>query len=130
MKNNIMSLFSQDIKIIPNKRLRNNVVSYCHLNSFFQEISLLHFLNTIKTAVIRFLKETSENKVQLNLICNMMKVDPATEDVRTKDNVSFNTKQESEFGSTDLKTMYSRATTKILETFIFNLPKKRKWVDT
>ena len=48
----------------------------------------------------------------------MMKVNPVTRDVTTSDNVSFNTKQESEFGSTDLRTMYARATTKIYkETF-------------
>lgn len=47
----------------------------------------------------------------------MMKINPATGYVTAEDNVPFNSKQESTFASTDLETMFKRATTEISETF-------------
>ena len=58
------------------------------------------FLNFTRNAVIRFLRERPQNKVQLNLICMMTRVDPTTGEVTNEEQASFNSKQESVFEST------------------------------
>lgn len=37
--------------------------------------------------VIKFIKERPQNKIQFHLICNMIKVNPATGDITTEDNM-------------------------------------------
>ena len=96
------------------RRLLNNAVSYYRIESRYTT-SPLDFLNEVRSTIIRFIREKPRNKIPINLICEMMRMDPATGDVTNEELASFNSKQESVFGSTHLETMYGRMITKILE---------------
>ena len=78
--------------------------------------------------MIRFLRERPQNKVQLSLICVMMRVDPATGEVTNEEQASFNSKQESVFESTDLETVYERMVAKMLEAFATYLRNGSGWM--
>ena len=117
MKDKVMSLFKQnEIEIVPRRRLLNNVVTHYHISSQ-DTTSPLDFLNKVRAAVIKFLRERPRNKIQINLICEMMKLDPASGNIASEELASFNSKQESVFISTDLEAIYERMITKILEAF-------------
>ena len=137
MKDKVMSLFKQneieivpseqneieivpseqnEIGIVPRKRLLNNAMTHYHISSH-DTTSPFDFLNRVREVVIKFLKERPRNKIQINLICEMMRLDPATGDITNEELASFNSKQESVISSTDLETMYERMITKILEAF-------------
>ena len=137
MKDKVMSLFKQneieivpseqnEIGIVPRKRLLNNAVTHYHISSH-DTISPFDFLNRVREVVIKSLKERPRNKIQINLICEMMRLDPATGDI-TNELASFNSKQESVFSSTDLETMYERMITKILEAFSTYLRNGSGWM--
>ena len=78
--------------------------------------------------MIRFLRERPQNKVQLSLICVMIRVDPTTGEVTNEEQASFSTKQESVFESTDLEEMYKRMVTKMMEAFSTYLRNGSGWV--
>ena len=117
----------EDFAVEERRRLLNNAVTHYHISSQ-GTTSPLDFLNEVRASVIRFIKERPRNKVQMSLICEMMRLDPATGDVASEELASFNSKQESVFNSTDLETMYERMTTKILESFATYLRKGSGWV--
>ena len=93
--------------------LGNNVIDHT-INSMVNT-DPQNFLNYTRNT-IRFLQERPQNKVQLSLICIMMRVDPATGIVTNEEQASFNSNQESIYESTDLE-VYERMITKILEAF-------------
>ena len=67
-------------EIVPREAKRllgNNVISHYTINSMVNT-SLRDFLNYTKNAVIRFSQENRRNKVKLNLVCIMKRIDPAT----------------------------------------------------
>ena len=77
-------VFNPEPEIIPRRRLLgNNVVGHHTIHSE-GNTSPRDFLNFTRNAVIRFLRERPQNKVQLSLICVMMRVDPATGKSRTR----------------------------------------------
>ena len=78
--------------------------------------------------MIRFLGENPRNKVQLSLICTMIRVDPATGNITNEEQTSFNSIQESIFESTNLEEVYERMVTKILEAFSTYLKNGSGWV--
>ena len=87
------------------------------------------FLNFIKDSVITFLGQHSQNKVSISLICEMIKVDPATGNiVDTDDTATFRTYLESVFGTTDLEELYKRMSEKILESFATYLKNGSGWI--
>ena len=86
------------------------------------------FLNFTKNVVIRFLRERPQNNVQMSLICVMMMVDPATGEVTSEKQASFNSKQKSVFESTDLEEMYKRMVTKMMEAFSTYLRNGSGWM--
>ena len=90
--------------------------------------SPLDLLNRVRASVIRFVKERPRNKVQISLICEMMRLDPTTGDIASEELASFNPKQEPVFDSTDLETMYERMTTKVLESSASYLKNGSGWV--
>ena len=86
------------------------------------------FLDFTRNVVIRFLRERPQNKVQLSLICVMVRVDPATGEVTNEEQSSFNSRQESVFGSTDLEEVYERMVAKMLEAFATYLRNGNGWM--
>ena len=73
-----MSLFRNEFEMVPRKRLLNGVVTHYHIKS--QDVaSPLDFLKRVRVTVIKFFKDhRPHNKIQLSLICEMMRVDPVT----------------------------------------------------
>ena len=106
-------IFNPEPEIIPRDRLMGNNVIGHHTIHSEGNTSPRDFLNFTRNVVIRFLRERPRNKVQLSLICVMMRVDPATGEVMAEEQVSFNSRQESIFGSTDLEGVYERMVAKI-----------------
>ena len=90
-------------------------------------ISLLDFLDEIRTTVIAFIRERPQNKIRISLICEMMRTGPAGS-VTNVDMTPFNSYQESVYDSTDLEAMYERMIRKILESFSTYLKKGSGWM--
>ena len=126
IENNMLTL---DPEIVPRRRrlLGNNVVGHHTINSI-GKTSPRDFLNFTRNAVIGFIRERPRNKVLLNLICVMIRRDPATDRVIDEDQTSFNSIQESVFESTNLEEVYERMITKILESFSTYLKNGSGWV--
>ena len=117
-------------EIVPRERRRllgNNVIGH-HTINFIGNTSPRDFLNYTRNAVIRFLRERPQNKVQINLICIMMRVDSTTGNITNEEQASFNSLQESIFESTDLEEVSERMMTKILEAFATYLKNGSGWV--
>lgn len=85
------------------------------------------FLNYIREAEITFVTVNRQNKVSLNLICEMIKLDPATGRVIEEDLASFNSGRESVFETTDLESLYDKMIGKILESFAAYLKNGSGW---
>ena len=121
-------ILNPEPEIVPRGRLLgNNVIGHYTVHSE-GNTSPMDFLNFTRNVVIRFLRERPQNKVQLSLICVMMRVDPATGEVTNEEQTSFNSKQESVFESTDLEEVYERMVTKMLEAFATYLKNGSGWV--
>ena len=121
-------VFNPEPEIVPRGRLLgNNVVGHHTIHSE-GNTSPTDFLNFTRNVVIRFLRERPQNKVQINLICVMIRVDPATGEVTNKEQALFNSKQESVFESTDLEAVYDRMVAKMLEAFATYLRNGSGWM--
>ena len=57
--------------------LGNNVIGHHTINSI-GNTSPRDFLNYTRNTMMRFLQENRRNKVKSNLVCIMMRIDPAT----------------------------------------------------
>ena len=121
-------IFNPEPEIVPRGRLLGNNVVGHHTTHSEGNTSPKDSLNFTRNVVIRFLRERPQNKVQLSLICVMMRVDPTTGEVTNEEQASFNTKQESVFESTDLEKMYKRMVTKMMEAFSTYLRNGSGWV--
>ena len=62
----------------------------------------------MRNATIEFIHERRQNKVDLKLICIMIRTDPATGIVTDEEQASFNSLQESVYVSTDLREKYTK----------------------
>ena len=121
-------VFNPEPEVVPRERLLgNNVIGYRTIHSE-GNTSPRDFLNFTRNVVIRFLRERPQNKVQLSLICIMVRVDPATGEVTAEEQASFNSRQESIFGSTDLEEVYERMVAKMLEAFATYLKNGSGWM--
>ena len=121
-------IFDPESEIVPRGRLLgNNVVGHYTIH-FEGNNSPTDFLNSTRNVVIRFLRERPQNKVQLSLICVMVRVDSATGEVTAEEQSSFNSKQQSVFGSTDLEEVYERIVSKMLEAFATYLRSGSGWM--
>ena len=129
MKDKVMSLYRREEEFTVRERrsLLNRTVTHYHIESR-GTTSPLDFLNGVRLTVIRFLRERPRNKVQTSLICEMMRMDPASGDVTNEELASFNSKQESVFGSTDLATRYNRMISKVMEAFATYLKNGSGWM--
>ena len=94
--------------------LGNRVVNHYEVLAY-GNTSPMDFLNHIRGAVVTFLSENRQNKVQLALVCIMVKVDPVTEEVTAEEQAVFVSKQESVFEAADLESLYGTMTAKILD---------------
>ena len=117
----------EEFTIEERRRLLNKVVIHYYIESKDEVTSPLDFLNKVRTTTINFLKEKPKNKVQISLIWEMSKLDPATGNIISEELSSFNSKQESVFNSTDLEIMYERMITKVLEAFSTYLKNGSGW---
>ena len=120
-------VFNPEPEIVPRERLLGNVIGHHTIHSK-GNTSPKDFLNFTRNVVIRFLRERLQNKVQLSLICVMMRVDPATGQVTNEEQASFNSRQEPIFGSTDLEEVYERMVAKMLEAFATYLKNGSGWM--
>ena len=85
------------------------------------------FLSKTENLVSTFLSDHPQSKIQIRLICEMMKVDLVTGAVSSEQLASFNSWQESIFTSTDVRATYQRMITKILEAFATYLKNLSGW---
>ena len=86
------------------------------------------FLDRAENVVVKFLGEHPQNKVQLSLVCIMVRFDPTTGNVIAEEPAHFNSAMEIVYGATDLQGVYERARTKILESFSTYLKNGSAWV--
>ena len=121
-------IFNPEPEIVPRERLLGNNFIGHHTIHSDGNTSPRDFLNFTRNVVIRFLRERPQNKVQLSLICVMMRVDSATGEVTAEEQASFNSRQESVFGSTDLGEVYERMVAKMLEAFATYLKYGSGWM--
>ena len=85
---------SSDYRVV-GRRLLNNVVSHYEIPSRDDITLRLDFLNGIRTTVLAFIRERSQSKIRISLICEMMRTDPATGNITNVDMAPFNSYQES-----------------------------------
>ena len=78
--------------------------------------------------MITFFGETRQNKVQMALVCIMVKVYPVTSEITAEEQAVFLSKQESVFEATDLEVVFERMTAKILEAFATYLQNGSGWM--
>ena len=102
---------SSEYRVVERRRLLNNVVSHYEIPSWNDDTSLLDFLNVIGTTVLTFVRERPQSKIQLSLICEMMRTDPVTANIVAVERSTFNSYQESVYDSVDLEAMYERMVT-------------------
>ena len=106
----------------------NNVVGNNTIHSE-GNTSPTDFLNFVRNVVIRFLRERPRNKIQLILICVMVRVDPATGEVTNEEQASFNSKQESVFEPTDMEAVYDVQDGNQNVGSVRDVPEERKRLD-
>ena len=78
--------------------------------------------------MISFIRGKPQNKIQLSLICEMMRTDPATGNIVAVEKSAFNSYQESVYDSTDLEATYERMVVKMLESFSKFLKNGSGWM--
>ena len=83
------------------------------------------FLSKAGNLLSTFLSDHPQNKIQIRLIYEMMKVDLVTGTVMSEQLVSFNSRQDSIFASTDVRSTYQRMIKKALEAFATYLKRVR-----
>ena len=127
MKDKVMSLFERGYRVKPGRRLLNNVVGHHEILPLSDTTSPQDFLNEIRTTVVSFFRENPQNKVQISLICEMMRTDPATGNIVSMEQAAFNSMQEAVYDSTDLEAVYEKMVSKILELFSAYLKKGSGW---
>ena len=122
------NVFNPEPEIVPRERLLGNNVIGHHTIHSEGNTSPRDFLNFTRNVVIRYLRERPRNKVQLSLICGMVRVDSTTGKVTNEEQASFNSRQESIFGSKDLEEVYERMVAKMLEAFATYLKNGSGWM--
>ena len=115
-------------EIVPRGRLLGNNVLGQYTIHARVSTSPRDFLDRMENVVIKFLKEHSENKVQLSLVCIMVRFDPTTGNIIAEEPAHFNSAMEIVFEATDLQEVYERMKTKILESFSTYLKNGSGWV--
>ena len=114
-----------DPEIVPREAKRllgNNVIDHYTINSI-GNTSPTDFLNYVRNSVINHMDNNRQNKVKIDLICKMIRTDPATGIVTNDEEASFNSLQESVFEATNLEELYE----KILESFASCLKNGSGW---
>ena len=117
-------------EVVPRGRrqlLGNRVVNHYEVLAH-GNASPMDFLSHIRSTVIDFLDENRQNKVQLALVCVMVKVNPVTGEVTAEERAVFLSKQESIFEATDVEPLYDTMTAKILEAFATYQQNGRGWM--
>ena len=117
---------SSEYRVVERRRLLNNVVSPYEVPSRGEDTSPLDFLNGIRSTVLAFVRKRLQSKIQVSLICEMMRTDPATGSITNVD--PFNSNQKSVYDSTDLEVMYERMIAKMLESFSTYLKNGSGWI--
>ena len=92
-----------------------------------ETISPQDFLREVRRSVISFMRDNPESKIQISLICEMMRTDLATGNIVSVERAAFNSKQEAVYDATDLEDLYERMVSKILESFSAYLRKGSGW---
>ena len=85
------------------------------------------FLENAKDLLIKFFSENPNNKIQLGLVYELVKVNTATGEVIGEEQAVFQSRQESVFPTTDLDDTFSRMVADILEAFSTYLRNGSGW---
>ena len=115
-------------EIVPRGRLLGNNVLGQYTIHAKVSTSPRDFLDRTENVVIKFLGEHSQNKVQLSLVCIMVRFDPMTGNIIAEEPAHFNSAMEIVYEATDLHATYERMKTKILESFSTYLKNGSGWV--
>ena len=115
-------------EIVPRGRLLGNNVLGQYTIHAKVSTSPRDFLDRAENVVVNFLGEHPQNKVQLSLVCIMLRFDPTTGNVIAEEPAHFNSAMEIVYGATDLQGVYERMRTKILESFSTYLKNGSGWV--
>ena len=97
---------ASNYKVTPVRRFLSNIVSHHEVLPRNDVISPRDFLNEIKPVVISFIREKQQNKIQLLLVCEMVRTDPVTGNMVTAERSAFRSPQEPVYDSTDLEATY------------------------
>ena len=125
----MLGLDSPTIMLRKGETLRDGRIVNHYTINVTTNTSPLDYLNYIRGSVVTFLDNNRQNKVGLNLVCEMIKVDHATgEIIDTDDRATFRSNLESVFGTTDLVILYEKMTGKILESFATYLKNGSGWI--
>ena len=108
---------SSNYEVRERRRLLSNAVSYHEVLPRNETISPQDFLREVRQSVISFIRDNSKNKIQISLICEMMRTDPVTGNIVSVEQAAFDSKQEAVYDATDLEDLYERMVSKILESF-------------
>ena len=115
-------------EIVPRGRLLGNNVLGQYTIHARVSTSPRDFLDRVENVAIKFLGDHPQNKVQLSLVCIMVRFDPSTGNVIAEEPAHFSSAMEIVFEATDLHATYERMKTKILESFSTYLKNGSGWV--
>ena len=124
---NNLNVNQTNYEVTPVKRLMSDAVLHHEIRPRNDIISPQDFLNEIRETVISYIRGKPQNKIQLSLICEMMRTDPVTGNIVAVEKFPFNSYQEPIYDSTDLEATYERMVAKILESFLAFLKNGSGW---
>ena len=114
-------------EVTPVRRLMSDAVLHHEIRPRNDIISPQDFLNEIRETVISYNRGKPQNKIQLSLICEMMRTDPVTGNIVAVEKFAFNSYQKPIYDSTHLEATYERMVAKILESFLAFLKNGSGW---
>ena len=112
---NNLNVNQTNYEVTPVRRLMSYAVSHHEIRPRNDIVSPQDFLNEIMTSVISFIRGKPPNKIQLSLICEMMRTDPVTGNILAVEKSAFNSYLEPVYDSMDLEATYERMVAKMLE---------------
>ena len=110
------------------KGLLSNAVSHHGILPRNETILAQGFLSEVRRTVISFIRGRPQSKIQLVLICEMVKTDPITGNITVVETPSFRSFQEPVYNSTDLEAVYDRMVRKMMESFSAFLKDGSGWM--
>ena len=128
MKGKVMSLFdSQQIGMVEGRRNHQNTVANYDVRNN-QNTSPTDFLAKVKSTMLNLFESHPNNKIQLGLICKVVRVDSSNGGVIDSETPAFSSNNEFIFPKSDLEDVCKKMTTKMIESFSMYLKKGSGWI--